>query len=311
MRTRSALAVLFPFAFAACSAETITSPEAAGPDYPIQGEYSGEASGAQVIALGGGKFQIVGWMPGLPGTAETVERKVEVEAESAEGKVVFDSEGWKGEISNNTLTGSHKEGGEWTLKRVERESPTLGAKPPEGAVVLFDGTGTDAWQDGKLDANGHLMAGTKSKQSFGDVSMHLEFRTPFMPDARGQARGNSGVYLQDRYEVQVLDSFGLTGENNQCGAIYETSKPLVNMCYPPLAWQTYDIDFRAARFEGDKKVEDAVITVRHNGVLVQDAVKVPEATRSAGMEVSPEPGPIQLQNHGDPAVYRNIWVVEK
>ncbi len=311
MKAPHSLAILLPFVIAACSAETFTTREEAGPDYAVQGEYSGETSAAQVIAQGGGKFRIVGWMPGLPGTAEKVERKIEIGAQTVDGKVVFDSDGWTGGISNNTLTGSHEEGGEWTLKRVERESPTLAAKPPEDAVVLFDGSGTDAWDGGEVDAEGNLRAGTKSKQSFGDMTLHIEFRLPFMPDARGQARGNSGVYLQDLYEVQVLDSFGLSGESNECGGIYEMSKPLVNMCYPPLTWQTYDIDFRAAQFEGDNKVSSAVVTVRHNGVVVQEEVKVPEPTGAAGGKASSGSGPIHLQDHGNPVVYRNIWVVEK
>jgi hypothetical protein len=152
----------------------------------------------------------------------------------------------------------------------------------------------------------------KSKQSFGDAHLHVEFRTPFMPSARGQGRGNSGVYLQDRYECQVLDSFGLKGENNEAGGIYSVSKPLLNMCFPPLSWQTYDIDFESARFdENGTKTKNAVMTVRLNGVLVQDHVEVPRATAAAGRKEGPEPGPIQLQNHGNPVFFRNIWIVEK
>jgi hypothetical protein len=120
------------------------------------------------------------------------------------------------------------------------------------------------------------------------------------------------VYVQDRYEVQVLDSFGLKGENNECGGIYTVAKPKVNMCLPPLTWQTYDIEFERATFDNDgRKTKPAVITVRHNGVLIHDHVEVPKATASAGRPEGPEPGPIQLQNHGNPVVFKNIWVVEK
>jgi hypothetical protein len=132
-----------------------------------------------------------------------------------------------------------------------------------------------------------------------------------MPNDRGQQRGNSGVYLLDQYEVQVLDSFGLSGENNECGGIYQISKPAVNMCLPPLSWQTYDIDFTAAKVDGDKKVAPAHAVIKHNGVQIHD-LKLPRATPGGG-RMDERPGPFFLQDHGggDPVRYRNIWVVEK
>ncbi|MDR3402380.1 MAG: DUF1080 domain-containing protein [Chthoniobacter sp.] len=305
-----------PFAFAALAEEkapdeAFLEPEAAGADFAIQGEYTGDNCGAQVIALGAGKFHIVGWGKGLPGVAENAEKKIEVDAQRDGDKALFEGSGWKGKIEAGQLIGTSDEGRTLELRHIVRESPTLGAKPPTGATVLFDGTNADAWTNGHMDDRKLLAGGTKSVQKFGDFTLHVEFRTPFKPTARGQARGNSGVYLQDRYEVQVLDSFGLNGESNECGGIYHEVKPRLNACFPPLSWQTYDIDFEAAHFDADgKKTKNAMATVRHNGILVHDHVEIPGPT-GGGQPEKAAPGPIQLQGHGNPVFFRNIWIVEK
>jgi hypothetical protein len=294
------------------SGDVFIDPANAGPDFAFQGEYVGQGSAAQVIAEGDGKFRIVGFTPGLPGSSSEVEKKVEGPAQREGNKVVFDSDGWQGEIVDGVLTGKNRDGNTYRLTKTERKSPTLGAKPPEGAVVLFDGKSADQWEGGKLTPEGFLAMGVKSKQPFQSGKLHIEFRTPFMPKARGQGRGNSGVYLQDRYEVQVLDSFGLKGENNECGGIYSIAKPKVNMAFPPLSWQTYDIDFEAAEYDAaGTKTKPAFITVRHNGVLIHDRVEVSRGTTAAGRKEGADSGPIQLQNHGNPVVYRNIWFVPK
>ena len=301
-----------PLLFAAVQKQTFIDPAEAGPDFAIQGDYTSESSAAQVIALGDGKFRIVGWRKGLPGAVADAEKVGEVEAVRTGEKATFDSEGWKGEITGEKLTGTNEEGKSYSLTKTERTSPTMGAKPPAGAIVLFDGKTADAWNGGKIDAHGFLQGGTKTREAFGDGSLHVEFRTPFQPAARGQGRGNSGVYLQDRYEVQVLDSYGLKGENNECGGIYGHHKPRVNMCFPPLSWQTYDIDFTAARYDdAGKKTKNATLTVKHNGVLIHENAEVPGGTTAAGAKEGPTTGPIQLQNHGNPVVYRNIWFVPK
>jgi hypothetical protein len=309
-------ALVLPIALVAFGEEKSTDevfiePEVAGPDFTIQGEYVGDRCGAQVIALGGGKFHIVGWSKGLPGTVDDAEKKVDVDAQRDGDKATFEGGGWRGKIEAGQLIGTNDEGRTMELRHVVRESPTLGAKPPTGAVVLFDGANADAWANGHMDERKLLAGGTKSKQRFGDFVLHVEFRTPFKPTARGQARGNSGVYLQDRYEVQVLDSFGLNGESNECGGIYHQTKPRVNACFPPLSWQTYDVDFEAARFNGEgKKIKNAIATVRHNGILIHDHVEISGST-AGGQKEAAEPGPIQLQGHGNPVFFRNIWIVEK
>ena len=131
-----------------------------------------------------------------------------------------------------------------------------------------------------------------------------------MPTARGQARGNSGVYIQRRYEVQILDSFGLEGVFNECGALYRQTPPDLNMCLPPLAWQTYDIWFTPPRFaaDGKTKLANARITVLHNGVPVHWHREITAKT-GGGQQEGPEPLPIQLQDHGNPVMFRNIWIV--
>ncbi len=303
-----------------------TDPEKAGVDYQLQGEYSGqlksdggEKLGIQVIALGDKKFRAVGYIGGLPGDGwSRGDEKHSGEGELKDGQVKFAPEG---SSSSEETTAVLKDGkitivrdGQTIaeLKKVERKSPTLGAKPPEGAVVLFDGSNVDAWEKGQLVEKDLLGAtGCTTKKKFGDHHLHVEFRTPFMPTARGQGRGNSGVYIQGRYECQVLDSFGLEGEENECGGIYSIAKPAVNMCYPPLAWQTYDIDFTAAKFdEQGKKTKNARVTIKHNGVNIYDDMELPHGT-PGWHEEGPGPDALFLQNHGNPVAFRNIWVVEK
>lgn len=292
------------------------------PDFKIQGEYTGGVNspdgsdaikiGVQVIALGDGKFRAVGQPGGLPGDGWDGASRIPIEGKLKDGVLTFESNQVRGEIKDGVL---HvvSAGGEVLaeLKKAQRKSPTLGAKPPAGAVVLFDGTSAEGFSPGKMTDDGLLVAGAASKRKFGSCQLHLEFRLPFMPAARGQARANSGCYLEGRYEVQMLDSFGLTGEDNECGGIYGIKAPDVNMCFPPLTWQTYDIDYTAAQFENGKKVKNATLTVKHNGQVIHQDVELPQATRAAPVAEGPEPGPLYLQDHGNPVRYRNIWLVEK
>lgn len=316
------LIVLSAFLFSCVPAQagpTYTDPEKVDADYAFQGEYSGEVGeknskvGIQVIALGKGKFHAVVYPGGLPGDGWNKEKKIEVDGTLENGAVTFTSDKGSAVISDSVLIiydDSSTKVGE--IQKVKRESPTLGKKAPKGAVVLFDGTNADAWIKGKVE-KGVLVQGTTSHQKFGDQHLHIEFRLPYKPEDRGQGRGNSGIYLQGRYEVQMLDSFGLEGKMNECGGLYSVKDTDFNMCFPPLTWQTYDIDFTAAKYEGDKVVSAPRITVKHNGVVIQDNVELPgnRGTTASPVKAGSEPGPVYLQNHGNPVIYRNIWVQEK
>jgi hypothetical protein len=298
-----------------------TDPAEAGIDYQIQGEYAGTIQtdegdvgwGGQVIALGEGKFDLVGYKGGLPGAGwKRGDETLKFTGEMKDGKkAVFQTGEGTVEVADGKLALVIGGNTIATLDKVERKSPTLGMKAPEGATVLFDGTSTDAWENGEI-VHGDLLGATNAftKEKLGDHTLHIEFRTPMMPKDRGQARGNSGVYMQGRYELQVLDSFGLEGKNNECGGIYTIAQPIVNMCLPPLAWQTYDIDFTAAKYEGDKKVKNARVTVKHNGVVIHDDLELPNGTPGYKPE-GPGNESLFLQNHGDPVAFRNIWVVKK
>lgn len=321
----AALTVAGAITFAAWRAgaqmEVYTDPADGGPDFPIQGEYRGSAGGdetwgAQVIARGDGAFEAALTRGGLPGDGWDKSSRIRLQGRRENGTVTFGKAGgWNGTIADGTFRGQTDQGAAFEMRKVTRESSTAGRKAPEGALTLFDGSSADAWTGGKITADGLLQPGPRTKQKFEDFTLHLEFRTPLKPKARGQQRGNSGVYLNERYEIQVLDSFGLEEKNNECGAVYQVKAPDVNMTYPPLSWQTYDIDFQVARFdESGKKAKSARVTVRHNGVVVQNDVEMQGPTGGARRR-NPEradavPGSLSFQNHGNPVHFRNVWLRE-
>ena len=204
------------------------------------------------------------------------------------------------------------------------EPPVIDPGPPGGrpadAIVLFDGKDLSAWknesgnaakwkvQEGYAEVNG--TGSILTKDEFGDLQLHVEWASPVQIQGEGQGRGNSGVYFQGRYEVQVLDSYGnQTYPDGQAGAIYKIAAPLANVSRKPGEWQTYDIVFRAPKPAVDGKVVPGSLTVLHNGVLVQDHVPLKgEATTAAKFSGATPQGPLMLQDHGNPVRYRNIWL---
>ncbi len=289
------------------------------PDYSIQGEYGSVKPvalvGVQVVARSQGRFDAYVLEGGLPGLGWTREKKRTVLKGTREGDTVTfasDQGPMTGTIRDNRFLLTDEKKQAWSLPRIERRSPTLGAKAPKRATVLFNGSSADQWENGKIQKGLLQATGCTTKPRFEDYRLHLEFRTPYMPAAQGQGRGNSGVYHSGRWETQILDSFGLEGRDNECGGIYSVSKPRLNMCLPPLAWQTYDVDFTAAKFDATgKRIAWARITVKLNGVLVhQDLELAKDFTTAAPINtpLTNAEGPIYIQNHGNPVVFRNIWV---
>ncbi|GAB4151163.1 MAG: hypothetical protein Tsb009_26430 [Planctomycetaceae bacterium] len=288
-------------------------------DFAWQGEFQGDIYeggvwhklGLQVSAVGDGNFSAVEFAGGLPGSGWDKSARIRMSGQLKDGTVLFRGKSHHFVVEGDTAMVYRADGQPLgQIVKVLRVSPTLGQHPPAGAEVLFDGTHVKNFKNGKMTFDGLLKEGTETQKAYRDFTLHIEFRLPFMPYARGQGRSNSGVYLQGRYEVQILDSFTLDGKHNECGGLYKTREPDVNMCLPPLSWQTYDIDFTAARFENGKKVKNATITVWHNGVMIHDNFAIPNKT-GAGAKEGPNDRATKLQNHGNPVRFRNIWIVDR
>jgi len=290
-----------------------------------QGEYRGHlrVNGertevfAQIAAMGEGQF-VARFLTTL---TERVQPIGVMSGQLDGGSVVFSGpDGWSAQldIDGQTLTGEP----DLTMMKIFRASPTLAAPPPQGAVVLLGPQTTDLtgkwtrWRE--QDPNWNLRPGgavealrnhnLMSQREFGDAIIHVEYWQPLQAAQRDQRRGNSGVYVQGLYEVQILDSFGIAGTDVDDGAIYEIATPIVNMSLPPGQWQTLDIKFTAARMDGDQVSSHARMTVYHNGVLIHDDVEVNRPTRAAPYNAIRELGGVFLQGRC-PIRFRNIWVL--
>ncbi len=283
---------------------------------------------AQVVALSDRAHRLVLFI----GETEDDALRLETRGRSEEGVAEFEDTldlgplggdfAFRARIENETMTGVLQEqGGQrleatFALRRVFIEPPNLGKEPPEGAVSLFDGTNIELWErwprqwclrgDGSMEVCGSNLKTVE--ETFGSGFYHIEFQTPFMPNARGQSRGNSGVYLLGRYEVQVLDSFGYEPEDALCGGVYSLATPIADATLPPQQWQTFEIHFQAPEFnEAGEKIANARIHAYHNGILVHDDVELESHTPGGVSGEEALAGPLLLQDHSGRVRFRNIW----
>ncbi len=316
----------------ACQPEGTTglqaAPLAEWPDpVAVQGEYLGISSegdtlALQVVALGGVEFKAALLPGGFPGAGWDGSDWKEATGTAGDSALnltgdAFSAE-WRAEERAFLLRWGEKQA---RLSPVQRESPTFGAPPPTGALALFDGSGLEAWTSARLSEDSAMLpesgtaGGALTKAAFGDFTLHAEFRLPLLPEARGQARANSGIYLQNRYELQILDSFGESysfadtmSAKRVAGAFWEMVAAPVNACYPPGQWQTLDVAFTAARFTEGVKTALAQVTVRLNGITVHADQPLINRTLLGEVE-SDAPGPFRFQYHGNAVAFRNIWVI--
>jgi hypothetical protein len=305
---------------------------------PFLGDWQGEGLVAQVIPRGGGSYRI-NFLAEFDVKREPL---AVVAGRAIDGVLRFDQDGWSGQAQGQQMTGARPGNGQpepFVLKPIRRLASSVGAKPPEGAVVLFDGSRFDQWEVHRprgaaaeitwelcedfmrvapVDRETRAGHSLITKRTFQDFHLHFEFRLALMADKTGQARSNGGLVFGDAnwYEIQVLDSYGLEGLDNECGGIYKVGAPAVNMCRPPLIWQTYEIEYRAPRYGADsKRTQPGRISVVHNGVPIHQDVELPDSPAAEQRrKTNPDSIPIGriiLHYHKDPVEYRNIWLVER
>jgi hypothetical protein len=315
---------------------------------PFLGDWEGQpgkdrprAIFAQVIPRGGNAYRI----NFLPAFDQRCPPFAEVDAKAEGGALRFDQAGWSGRIEGELLQGTgllrDKPGSQeareitFEMKKTVRPSPRLGAQPPDGAIVLYDGQNLDNLEsdgrDGETAIRWQRMedflrvwppltehsfgAALRTREAFTDFQLHLEFRLPLIAGVTGQSRANSGVIIEEFefYELQILDSYGLPGYWDECGAVYNKEAPKVNACRPPGQWQSYDVVYHAPRFDTQGKLAvPARITLDLNGKRIHYEVELPYSANALKMRrEKPDlktPGRVIFQHHGDPVDFRNIWI---
>lgn len=273
---------------------TVEEATRAHADFPLVGEYvsKNRKTALQVNMLKDRTFLVAIYKSGLPGDGG--------ESSGLQSEKLTSAE-------LNKLLSSYT--------KVARKSPTLGKSAPKTALLTMP----DGFTNVK---DGILMAGGKTTKDLSSFHMHLEFMQPFKPgrNPSNQDRGNSGIYIFNNYEIQIIDSFALdlNAENNAielesinkqwCGALYKMKLPDIHMAYPPLRWQTYDIDFQAPEFNAGKKIKNARLTVLHNGVLIHDDVELKTGTGAGARKKQLAKGPVFFQEHANPVMFRNVWI---
>jgi hypothetical protein len=312
-------------------------------DWNLDKDAGGGKQTAKVVALGNGDY--LGSFTAYDGSEqqnETFKFNIRGTAD-LDGNVHFETTiqlggrlgtfEWKAVIKGGKFTGRYTNNknytGGFTLKREEKKVESLGMKPLPAAVVLFDGKTFNHWRrldDEKIaweivDDAMRINPSTKlkgeiikshlvSKQTFKSAQIHLEYRTPFMPGTRDQDRGQSGLFLNGCYEIQILDSFGVDASDEVAGAIFKRKAPTQNVSLPPREWQALDITYQGPKFGEDGKIKMAgEITVIHNDVMVLDRIRVQEPTDGAIRKPSTEPSGLILQDAGHSVEFRNIWLV--
>jgi len=330
MRKRSLLLSVIAVCCLATPIWAEPAPSASGD--PFMGEYEGvyhwvgrpdTAAKGLVVAEGPGLYRMVASCQGENGQVNQVELHGQLEGNRVVFRAYTGSGLWRAEAAADTLKVEGSYNSAFELKKIDRRSPTEGQTPPSDAVVLLPyepGKAPDmsAWTNDKWkafeDGSMGVMPGAGpnlTKAKIGDCTLHLEFYLPLMAGEFGQGRANSGVYVQNRYEIQVLDSFGVLPQTvGDCGSLYDISTALVNASLPPERWQTYDIEFRAARLNADgTQKEPARLTLRHNGIMIQDNLALPGPTPGGTAGPGAAEDILHLQDHGNRVRFRNIWYV--